>query len=194
IAKVLALIAVIGLIASFHTIIFAKGRQIYSLSRAGYFPRALSLTHARHRTPHRAMAAGSLVGFAIMIVVWTALGPEQGTAVISGTLLNMAVFGAMISYGMQALSFIMLRRRLPAIERPYVSPLGVPGAIVTLAIAAVTMGYQLADPVYRAGVIGVAVWFAVCIAYFALVGRHRLVLSPEEQFAVSGGRSGYETH
>lgn len=39
IAKTLALVAVLGLVASFHTIIFAKGRQIYSLSRAGYFRR-----------------------------------------------------------------------------------------------------------------------------------------------------------
>ena len=36
-AKVLAFLAVIGLIASFHTIIYAYGRQIYSLSRAGYY-------------------------------------------------------------------------------------------------------------------------------------------------------------
>ncbi|MFH1554649.1 MAG: amino acid permease, partial [Pseudomonadota bacterium] len=39
IASLLALVAVVGLIASFHTIIYAQGRQIYSLSRAGYFPR-----------------------------------------------------------------------------------------------------------------------------------------------------------
>src|SRR6266403_3770113 len=41
-AKILAGVACIGLIASFHTIIFAYGRQIYSLSRAGYFPPWLS--------------------------------------------------------------------------------------------------------------------------------------------------------
>ena len=46
IAKLLALLAVIGLIASFHTIIYAYGRQIYSLSRAGYFPQC-ALGHAR---------------------------------------------------------------------------------------------------------------------------------------------------
>ena len=45
-AKLLALIAVVGLIASFHTIIFAQGRQIYSLSRAGYFPTG-ALGHPR---------------------------------------------------------------------------------------------------------------------------------------------------
>ncbi|HEY0919513.1 amino acid permease, partial [Devosia sp.] len=43
-AKVLALVAVIGLVASFHTIIYAQGRQIFSLSRAGYFPTVLSIT------------------------------------------------------------------------------------------------------------------------------------------------------
>ena len=41
-ANILALCAVIGLIASFHTIIYAFGRQIYSLSRAGYVPHWLS--------------------------------------------------------------------------------------------------------------------------------------------------------
>ncbi|MCC7274696.1 MAG: amino acid permease [Alphaproteobacteria bacterium] len=194
IARLLALVAVVGLIASFHTIIFAKGRQIYSLSRAGYFPRALSLTHGARKTPHVAMVVGSLVGLVLMAVVWGVLGPERGTAVISGMLLNMVVFAAMVSYVMQAVSFIVLRRVRPQMERPYRSPFGIPGAVATIAIALVTLGFQLADPVYRAGVIAVAVWFAVCIAYFALVGRHRLVLSPEEKFAMTGGRSGYESH
>ncbi len=38
-------LAVIGLIASFHTIIYAYGRQIYSLSRAGYYLGFMSITH-----------------------------------------------------------------------------------------------------------------------------------------------------
>src|SRR6266567_4688417 len=50
--RVLALFACAGLIASFHTIIFAYGRQIYSLSRAGYFPTWLSVTHGKRQTPH----------------------------------------------------------------------------------------------------------------------------------------------
>lgn len=193
IAKVLALVAVVGLIASFHTIIYAKGRQIYSLSRAGYFPRALSVTHATYRTPHFAMIAGALVALCIMLAIWFALGAEQGTAVIGGTLLNMAVFGAMISYVMQALSFIMLRVKLPGIERPYRSPFGIPGAVLTIVIALATIAFQLVDPVYRQGVIGVAVWFAVGMIYFALIGRHKLVLSPEEEFAMGKGQVAYRT-
>jgi len=184
-AKALSAVAVAGLVASFHAIIFAYGRQIYSLSRAGYFPRALSVTHGARKTPDLALAVGGLVGLAVMLSVWFGLGAEKGAAVIGGALLNMAVFGAMFSYVMQGLSFILLRRKLPDLPRPYRSPLGVAGAGLTVVIALVTIVYQLKDPIYRTGVLGVAIWFAVGVAYFALVGRHRLVLSPEEEFAMS---------
>jgi ethanolamine permease len=184
IAKMLALVAVLGLIASFHTIIFAKGRQIYSLSRAGYFPSVLSITHGSRKTPHLAMILGSVVALAVMFVLWFSLGSDKGAAVIGGTLLNMAVFGAMFSYIMQALSFILLRKNMPNMPRPYRSPLGVFGAGLTVLIAIVTLYFQLSDPLYRDGVMWVAVWFATGIAYFALVGRKRLILSPEEEFAM----------
>jgi ethanolamine permease len=63
-ARVLGLVACTGLIASFHGIIYAYGRQIYSLSRAGYFPKWLSQTHSKHQTPARALVAGSVLGYA----------------------------------------------------------------------------------------------------------------------------------
>jgi len=190
-AKVLALVAVIGLIASFHTIIYAQGRQIYSLSRAGYFPRALSITHGTRKTPYAAMMAGATVALVVMLAIW--FGSASSATLIGGTLLNMAVFGAMLSYVMQAASFILLRRNFPHIERPYKSPFGIAGAVLTIVLALVTIWFQLADPVYRAGVIGVAIWFTVGIVYFAIIGRHKLVLSPEEEFAMSKGEAEYKT-
>jgi ethanolamine permease len=183
-ASALALAAVTGLVASFHAIIFAYGRQIYSLSRAGYFPHFLSVTHGEHKTPNIALIAGGLVGLAVMVVVWLAMGGEAAGSFIGGVLLNMAVFGAMFSYLLQGLTFIQLRRRFPNIERPYRSPVGVVGAALTVIIALVTIGFQLADPLYRTGVIGVAIWYALAILYFAAYGRKTLVLSPEEEFAV----------
>jgi ethanolamine permease len=183
-AGALALAAVIGLVASFHAIIFASGRQIYSLSRAGYLPHFLSITHGTHKTPNIALITGGLIGLAVMFAVWLAMGGEAAGSFIGGVLLNMAVFGAMFSYLLQGLTFIQLRRRFPNIERPYRSPFGVAGATLTVVIAAVTIGFQLADPVYRTGVIGVAIWYALAILYFAIYGRRNLILSPEEEFAV----------
>ncbi len=194
IAKILALVAIAGLVASFHAIIFAYGRQIYSLSRAGYFPRFLSVTHGAHHTPQAALVAGTVLGLGVMLLIWFGYGQEQGGAFIGAALLNMAVFGAMISYVMQALSFILLRIKLPDIERPYRSPFGIPGALATLVIALVTIYFQVTDAAFRTPVLLVAAYYALAIVYFAIVGRTRLVRSPEEEFALSQGRAVYKEH
>jgi ethanolamine permease len=192
-AKLLSFLAVIGLIASFHTIIYAYGRQIYSLARAGYYLPFMSLTNAK-KVPHMALFAGTILGFTTMMILWflAAKGDAtKSTAIIGGTLLNMAVFGAMISYAMQGLSFIVLRNRMPNIIRPYRSPVGVPGAFVTIVVALVTIYFQLQDPVYRGAVYYVAGFYALGILYFALYGRNQLILSPEEEFALSKGEKAH---
>ncbi|RYE37740.1 MAG: amino acid permease, partial [Hyphomicrobiales bacterium] len=189
-APIFGVVALIGLIASFHTILYAQGRQVYSLSRAGYFPSGLSVTHPTYRTPYIAMISGALLGLLVMLIIWFANGgggsgeTQLGDDIIGTVLLNMAVFGAMLSYIMQALSFIILRRSLPNMERPFRSPLGIPGAVVTIIIAAVTLIYQLQDPNFFHGVIWVILWCAVGVMYFAAVGRNKLILSPEEEFAL----------
>jgi ethanolamine permease len=150
----------------------------------------MSLTNDK-KVPHMALYAGSILGFSTMMILWFVLGSEKGGAIIGSTLLNMAVFGAMISYAFQGLSFIQLRRKMPNIERPYRSPLGIPGASATVLIAIVTLYYQLQDPVYRNGVYAALAWYLLGVLYFAFVGRHKLVLSPEEEFAITGGQHGH---
>ncbi len=184
-ARAFALVAVAGLVASFHTIVFAYGRQIFSLSRAGYFPRWLSVTHGRRRTPHRALLSGAVIGYAVALAV-DQLGPKHP---VGAVLLNLAVFGAVISYALQMLSFVLLRVRLPGIERPYRSPLGVPGAVIALVISLVTLGSLFAsDPIYRSVALAALLWFLLGLVYFAIWGRHRLVRSPEEEFALRAAR------
>lgn len=181
-AELLSLLALVGLIASFHTIIYAMGRQVYSLSRAGYFPRALSVTSGTHQVPHLALIAGAVMGLGVMVAILLIKGEDSG-AFIGAALLNMAVFGAMISYFMQGLSFLVLRRRMPHIARPFVSPLGNLGGILVMVISVITLFMQLQDPVYRQGVYCAAAWYIVGLLYFALIGRKKLVKSPEEEFA-----------
>lgn len=99
-------------------------------------------------------------------------------------LLNMAVFGAAVSYVLMMVSHIVLRRREPEMKRPYRTP---PGGIVTTSFAlviaaAAVIATFLVDPV-------AALWtliaFAAFMAYFGLYSRHHLVAnSPDEEFAV----------
>ena len=180
-SKLLALIAVAGLVASFHTIIFAYGRQIYSLSRAGYFPRFLSVTHATRKTPHVALLVGAGIGFGVAYAIHV-LGPKHP---VGAVLLNMAVFGAVISYALQMASFVLLRLRFPNLERPFKSPLGIAGALTSGLLAVVTLVVLfVVDDVYQKVVVGAAIWFALGLLYFAIWGRRRLVFAPEEEFAL----------
>ncbi|GGL41361.1 amino acid permease [Phycicoccus endophyticus] len=194
IASLLALFALAGLVASFQGIMFAAGRNLYSLSRAGYYPQALSLTGSR-KVPYLALVTGAAIGV-LLVVLLTLVRNEPGessydaTVAVAGELLNIAVFGAVIAYVLQMVSFVMLRRKFPNAERPYRSPVGVGGAVVAAVIAAGTLVILPFNPDYRAVVLGVAAFFAVGLAYFAIRGRHHLVYSPEEEYATSGGLHG----
>ena len=182
-SKLLALIAVAGLVASFHTIIYAYGRNIYSLSRAGYFPHWLSVTHAKRKTPHIALLSGAVLGYVVALLIHFS-DSMFGSVPVGAVLLNMAVFGAVIAYIMQMISFGLLRKRLPDIERPYRSRFGLPGAWVAGSIAALTLVFLFLNRDYVVGVYGCALWFAAGVVYFGVYGRKTLVFSPEEEFAV----------
>jgi ethanolamine permease len=184
--RMLALVAVAGLVASLHACVYAYSRQIFGLSRAGYLPGALSLTSVGRGSPDLALAVGATVALGVMLALWFAMGPERASERLGQLLLNMSVLGAMISYVMQGLSFIILRRTRPDLPRPFRSPLGVAGAAATILIALVTIVFQLRDPAFRTGLIGVGVCLALGAGWFWLVGRHSLTRSPEEVFALSG--------
>ena len=184
-ASLLGLVAVAGLVASFHTIIFAYGRNIFSLSRAGYYPHPLSVTHGTRQTPYVALLVGAVLGWIAAYVIYKNTDTQVGAS-----LLYMAVFGAVISYFMQCVAFILLRRKYPNIRRPYRSPLGEWGAAIAAFIALCSLGAILYNDDYRPGVYGVAIVYVVAMAYFAAFGRHRLVLSPEEEFAMTRGEHG----
>jgi ethanolamine permease len=149
-----------GLIASFFSIIFGYSRLVFAMSRAGYLPRALSLTNAR-KTPYVALIVPGIIGFLLSL-------SGQGDLLIL-----IAVFGATISYVMMMASHIALRIREPNLERPYRTPGGIltSGIALVLACVAVVAGF-LVDPRV---VIGAAVVYAIFIAYFGLYSRHHLV-------------------
>ncbi|TFB54580.1 amino acid permease [Cryobacterium sp. TMT1-62] len=185
-AAVLALFALVGLLASLQGIMFAYGRNMYSLSRAGYYPKFLSLT-GRRQTPAVALLVGALIGFVALILV-DSLGGAGGVA--GAIVLNIAVWGAVIAYILQMISFVVLRRKYPNANRPYRSPWGVPGAVIAGILSlAIFFGFFINEPA-RPAIAAIAVVYVVMLLIFALYGRKRLVLSPEEEYAVSGGLHG----
>lgn len=177
---ILTLIAVTGLVASLHTIIYAAGRVLFALSRSGYYPRWLSVTGARTRTPHRALVASAIIG---LVVAW--ILQFNTDSKIGAALLSMAVFGAVISYTMVMLAFIRLRIAQPNLRRPYRSPLGIPGAAIGTVLSFLALIATPAVEANRPGVYGTAIFFAVMLIYFAVYSSKKLVAqSPEEEVAL----------
>ncbi|MER5770554.1 ethanolamine permease [Streptomyces sp. NPDC001985] len=159
-----------GLVASFFSLIYAGSRQLFALSRAGYLPRVLSLT-SRRKSPYLGLLIPGAIGFA--------LAASSGDG---ARMLNIAVFGATISYALMALSHIVLRRREPGLHRPYRTPGGTLTSSVAfvLALCALVATFLVdRDAAFIA--LGV---YAVALAYFAIYSRRHLVArAPEEEFA-----------
>jgi len=169
-------IGLFGLIASFFSIIYAYSRQLFALSRAGYLPRVLSVTTGR-RTPAVALIVPGLIGFLLASIYAEATSPAEAGA----RMIQIAVFGATVSYVLMTLSHIVLRRTEPDLERPYRTPGGVvtTGVGFVLAVAAVIAVFFVDK---TAAAITAAV-FLVALAYFWLYSRHHLVAdAPEEEF------------
>ncbi|NCV84106.1 MAG: amino acid permease [Actinobacteria bacterium] len=179
VAALLAAFALIGLFASLQGIMFAYGRNIYSLSRAGYFPKVLSLTGTR-KTPWTALIVGAIVGYGALL--WAQYGGETAGAVV----LNIAVWGAVLAYLLQMISYLLLKRKYPNLNRPYKSPVGSMGAIVAAALALLIFIGQALNEGYRSAIIAIAVVYVLGLLGFALFGRKKLVLSPEEEAAIKG--------
>ncbi|GHF16073.1 amino acid permease [Pseudolysinimonas yzui] len=189
-AALLAIFALIGLLASLQGIMFAYGRNMYSLSRAGYYPKFFSLTGKR-QTPWVALVVGAVFGFVALVVVDVLARTNEGAGGVAGAIvLNIAVWGAVFAYFAQMVSFIILRRRFPNANRPYKSPWGIPGAAIAALIAlSIFVGLLVQEP-YRIAIVAIIAVYLLVLLGFAIYGRHRLVLSPEEEYALSGGLHG----
>jgi ethanolamine permease len=109
-------IGLFGLIASFHGIILGYSRQMFALARAGFLPAFLAAIHPRFGTPHRAVLAGGVIGIgAIFSDELFSFGGQTLTA----NIVTMSVFGAIVMYIMSMASLFALRRKEPALARPF---------------------------------------------------------------------------
>ena len=161
-------IGLAGLVASFFSIIYAYSRQLFALSRAGYLPKSLSVTNSR-KSPTLALIVPGIVGFLLSL-------SGQGAM-----LLNMAVFGAALSYVLMMVSHIVLRIREPELARPYRTPGGIVTTGFALVIAVLALVATFLVDINAAT--GCLIVFALFMTYFGLYSRNRLVFaSADEEF------------
>jgi ethanolamine permease len=176
-SAVLSIISLTGLIASFHSIIYAYGRLLYALSRSGYLPSMLGRI-GHWRTPDVALIFGGGLGLVLCFLA------QRYSGSVGAALINMAVFGALISYILVLVSFLRLRADRPQMRRPYRSPLGAAGAAAGIALALVCLAATFAVPSFRPGVLGTVVFIAVMLAYYWLYRRRHMEIHRRHESAI----------
>ena len=107
-------------------------------------------------------------------------------APLGAALLNMAVTGAVISYAIVMIDFVVLRIRKPELPRPYKSPLGIAGGVVGAILAIMALVSTLLIEAYRIATIGILVFIVVMFALLLLLQPP----SPGGQGAGGRGRPG----
>jgi ethanolamine permease len=121
------LMALFGMIASYHGMVYGTSRQAFALGRSGYLPRILGQVHHARRTPVPSLALCSLItaGF-IVANLWY---PKAiALALLVSTLT------ALIWYILAIWCLFVLRRREPQLFCNYRAPLAriLPIAVVLL--------------------------------------------------------------
>ncbi|MGH2415346.1 MAG: amino acid permease, partial [Microcystaceae cyanobacterium] len=154
-----------GMIVTVNGDIHPYGRVLFSLSRAGYIPRWISVTNQNY-APHRALILGTIIGFICAAII------NASGGAVRQMLLNMSVFGALISYILVMFSYIKLKSSRPDLPRPYTSPLGIQGASLGAGLAIFAVLACLTVPDYRPGLWGILLFLFVAMLYFWFSGKN----------------------
>ena len=165
-AAAVSLAVMISIFAALNGSILSGSRVPFAMARDGYFFQAAARVHPRFRTP--------FVGIGIL-GVWSSL------LLLSGhydELFTMVIFPSWILYAMTAASVIVLRRKLPAAERPFRVP-GYPVVPLLFVLVAGMLLYSTLLSSPRESGIGLAVIVAGLPFYFSWKQRLRLSASTE---------------
>jgi len=105
----LVLGGIAGILTSWNGFLIGASRLMYAMGQTGMLPRWFARVHSRYRTPGNAL---------LFIGVLSVLAPLFGETML-GTLVTAGGLSLVIAYFMVAVSFVVLRRREPGMERPF---------------------------------------------------------------------------
>lgn len=129
-----------GDFSTMNPAICAPARYLYSMAVDGVLPTALGKLHPKHKTPYVAIA---FMGVITLLLIAT------GSIVYIASL---SLFADLLYYVIGFGAFIGLRKRFPKMERPFVAPGGVAGAVASIVVYLVMMS-QLPGDAFTTGFI-----------------------------------------
>ena len=113
-ANFLVLGGIGGILTSWLGFYVGGSRAIYALAKAGMLPKFLGELHPKYRTPYNAI---------LLIAVTSTMAPLLGRPALVW-FVDAGGIGLVVGWSMVAVSFIILRKKEPNMERPFKLPGG----------------------------------------------------------------------
>ena len=154
--KILLLIAgLAGILTSWNSFLIGGSRAIFAMAEDGMLPAFLAKVHPKYNTPSNAIW---------FIGILSALAPLLGRTSLVW-FVDAGSFSLMIAYFLVVVSFIVLHKREPEMDRPFRAPggvwLGGFGVLATLGMASLYLPGMPAALVWPQEWIMVLAWFAL---------------------------------
>lgn len=170
-----------GILTTWNSLLIGASRMIYALSRTGMLPRWLSKLHPKYKTPVNAL---------VLLGIISSIAPFFGTALLDWMVESGSPM-IVITYMLVAVSFIILRRREPLMDRPLrIGGTGRGGEIIGWTALVLTIGllslYLPGMPAqlgWQPWVIFLAWWLAGAVFYYRLPRGIRAGSDVEERLA-----------
>jgi APA family basic amino acid/polyamine antiporter len=113
--QIMVIGGIAGILTSWNAFLVGGSRAVYAMAKDGLLPVWLSDLHPRFHTPWKAV---------LLIGGFSLVSPLFGRQILVW-LIDAGGFAVIIAYGMVAVSFLVLRRREPDLERPFRAPWGI---------------------------------------------------------------------
>ncbi|WP_295652523.1 ethanolamine permease [uncultured Mucilaginibacter sp.] len=172
--KAFAGIGLFGLVASFHGMVLASSRQVFAMARGGYLPRGLSAINHRFKTPHWALIAGGLVSFITLYIANKfAANPDN----VINPVIVLSALGAIVMYLASMISLFVLRKKEPALPRPFNLPFYPAFPLIALVLSAVCLFaimyfHLVVSSIFFGGM-------AAAVLIFVSMGRHKIQIQDD---------------
>ena len=108
-AKVLIIGGLCGVVTSWNSFLIGGSRAIFSMAESKMIPGRFAMLHPKHKTPVNAL---------LLIGVLSLAAPFFGRTMLVW-ISDAASFACCLAYCMVAMSFIILRKKEPNLERPF---------------------------------------------------------------------------
>lgn len=183
--KIMIIAAMCGILTSWNGFIVGASRVIFSMARAHMLPRVFAKVHPKYGSPTAAI---------LLVGVITILSPLLGKSALSW-FVNAAAFGTVVAYFMVSLSYLILRKKEPTLERPFkVQTAGTLVGILAVGVALFMISLYL--PIYSPSPLKpiewciVGGWIVLGIVLFILnkVGENGKVTKQQVEFQMFGDK------